>query len=180
MSGPYHTRYLSKVFNPFLFQEIVKLTLDKARQLQKELEFDTIAFSGMSGSAMAFILANELNCTLLAVRREKEASHFVSGSRNEVVEGFYDANKYLIVDDFISSGDTIRRIASKIHGVNKLSECVGILLYSDTRGYSSEVSLPYHKDGVKLYRPAMLDIEDAPYSYPLQRGMNNPLQVGIP
>lgn len=95
-----------------VFDSPRKLIRHLAKVITKsKLEFDTIAFRGMSGALVAPTLAYVLNKHLLVVRKDGETTH--SCHR---VEGNANARKVLIVDDFISSGSTVQSI---IDGINK-------------------------------------------------------------
>ncbi len=99
------------------------------------IEFDAIAFRGMSGAVIAPVLAAKLKKGLIAVRKSDENTHsYVK------VEGLRDA-RYLIVDDFVDSGHTIKTIIKEIkEWDNGKGVCVGLLLYN---GAGSSVSLAF-------------------------------------
>lgn len=127
------TVYLKHVFEPELFPKMVEKSITKAEQLKSELKFDTLAFSGMSGAAIAFILSHWLNIPLLCIRKKEENSHFRSSRPSCVCEGNLDAKRYLIVDDFISSGNTVNYIIESLAEEIPRAQCVGMLMYA---GYS--------------------------------------------
>jgi adenine/guanine phosphoribosyltransferase-like PRPP-binding protein len=124
--------YMRRVFQPALFSKIVDHTMGIAEQLHQEYKFDTIAFSGTSGAAMAFILSHKMGLPLLCVRKQEITSHYTNSGN--YLEGNIGARKYLIVDDFISSGETIRYIVSTIHKQKPATECVAILMYNQKMG----------------------------------------------
>jgi len=78
------------------------------RWQKKYGEFDAIAFRGMSGAMVAPILAHLLGKTLIMVRKG-ENCHSCHG-----VEGDAGADSYIIVDDFLSTGDTIEQIVTAV------------------------------------------------------------------
>lgn len=80
-----------------------------AQQVLEDYEFDTIAFRGMSGALIAPILALNLQKELILVRKPADDSH--SWFK---VEGNKDAQRYVIVDDFESSGKTKRTIIEAV------------------------------------------------------------------
>lgn len=89
--------------------------------------FDAIAFRGMSGAMVAPVVAARLNKTLIMVRKDGDGSH--SPQR---VEGDCEAARYIILDDLISRGDTVRTIQKTIHDkFNPAAVCVGIALWHD-------------------------------------------------
>ena len=90
---------------------------------KRKLKFDAIAFRGLSGAVVAPMVALALKKTLIAVRK--------SNSHGIKVCGDLGAQSYLIIDDFISSGVTIRKIVTGIDRAS-LNEptCVGVVLYA--------------------------------------------------
>jgi orotate phosphoribosyltransferase len=70
----------------------------------KDVEFDTVAFCGMSGAMFGPILAHLMNKEVLAVRKDEQRHSYYD------TEGHKRAARVLIVDDFRSSGNTMRRI----------------------------------------------------------------------
>ena len=120
------------------------------KRLHKKLKFDAVAFSGSSGCAIAFYVASKYCIPLIYVRKAKEESH---GSR---VECNYQGNirKYLIVDDFISSGNTIKYIRKTIkqHAGRNRTECpepVGIFVYDPC--YEEQDDAEESFDSLKIY-----------------------------
>jgi len=123
------TVYLSTIFDPDLFQRTVPKTIEAARRLKEEHNYDTIVFSGTSGDAMGFILGYSLHMPILCVRRG-ELSHYW-GYRHTLLEGNFGVGRYLIVDDFISGGDTVNRIIDTVSKENPNAECVAMLMYAE-------------------------------------------------
>lgn len=89
----------------------------------KNLSFDTIACSGVSGLLVVPRLCEILNKNILLVRKptEKRYSPFI-------YEGVIP-NKYLIIDDLVCSGQTIKHILKTIKEESAFSECVGFISY---------------------------------------------------
>lgn len=132
-----HTSYLGRVYNVSQFAKVVEQAIAMARQALRETKFDTIAFTGTSGAALAYILSNELGIPLICVRKKDDGSHFQNG-QNGRLEGNTAAERYLIVDDFICGGGTILDIIDTINKSIKKAKCVGILLYDYSRSHRSE------------------------------------------
>lgn len=126
--------YLHAVFEPTAYP----LTLNEAEKrvcnFHSETPFDAIAFTGISGAAIAFPLAAALNKPLICVRKKGVSTH----SHREV-EGYLDNGSYIIVDDFIVSGDTVDRIVQAIAEAGCMATPQAIYLYEPTSGeYSDE------------------------------------------
>jgi orotate phosphoribosyltransferase-like protein len=101
--------------------------------LRKKLEFDALAFTGSSGACIAFTMSVALNIPIIYVRKEDEKAHGQAIECNSTRR----IHKYLIVDDFIASGVTVKRIHAGIEldakeKSLKAPTCVGIYLYDST------------------------------------------------
>lgn len=120
--------YLSSVY----LTDNFSYTVDKATKIiskfRKRMPFEAIAFTGSSGAALAYPLSYKLKIPLIHIRKSIRDNHY--GSK---LEGLNDCASYIIVDDFINSGRTIKKIISEINKGNayKKSECVGIYLFDD-------------------------------------------------
>lgn len=130
-----YSSYLGVVFDIDRFQKLVPIVVQKAKDIMQKHPFDAIAFTGVSGAALAFILSYELKIPLICVRRDRNDGHHAKNSQMMVsyptlLEGALDAKKYLIVDDFISTGATTNRIIESINDFFNHGDCVAILLYS--------------------------------------------------
>ena len=97
--------------SPEEFSQKIKAAGAQILELRKKLMFDAIAFSGSSGAAIAFHLSIEHNIPIIYIRKQDEKSH---GLRVEANTQRLPIKKYLIVDDFICSGSTIKHIYSTI------------------------------------------------------------------
>jgi adenine/guanine phosphoribosyltransferase-like PRPP-binding protein len=123
------TSYLEHIFTPDVFPKTVDTSLKAAEKLRKETGFDTIAFSGISGAAIAFILSHWMDVPLLCVRKKGENSHFHNAG-GRILEGNVEGvRNYIIADDFIASGATCYHIIDSIRDGNSRARCVGMLMY---------------------------------------------------
>ena len=106
-----------------------------------KIKFDTIGFTGMSGSLVAPILAVRLKKKMLFVRKNPNFSH------GEKIEG-YLGGRVLVIDDFIETGKTIKRILNALEEVH--TECSAIILYN-TECSSREYKLPKKFRHIPIY-----------------------------
>jgi len=111
--------HLEKGLDPTKRQETVQICVN----ILKHYEFDAIAFRGLSGALFAPTVAMLMDKSLLAVRKDEQSHSF------RMVEGDHAAGRYVILDDFISSGETVRNIVEEIHNVMPWAQCIGILQY---------------------------------------------------
>lgn len=119
--------YLTNALHFDLVKKNVKGIVDRLKLLG--IEFDGIAFTGMSGALVAPLVADKMKKKLLMVRKEGDGSH---SSYN--VEGHRDIKRYIVLDDLVCTGTSIRNV---VKGVLKMRhnydlkglECVGVFCY---------------------------------------------------
>lgn len=91
--------------------------------------FDAIAFTGLSGSVIAGAVGLAMDKYLYCVRKDGENRH--SGYQ---CEGPGTGLRYVIIDDFISTGSTLRRIRNMVSAhTDNAAQCVGAYLWRDDR-----------------------------------------------
>ncbi len=88
-------------------KSIIQDTIDFLRP--RADQFDAIAFCGMSGALVAPSVADALDKHLIMVRKADDGSRHSSLPVEGILEG-----RYLILDDFISSGRTVKFIMAQI------------------------------------------------------------------
>ncbi len=119
--------------NPETWVTRMKRSSVKIEHLREEIGFDAIACCGSSGMMAAAVLSVALGVPVIYVRKANEKSHGSSVEANSVGQSI---SRYLIVDDFVASGNTLDRIVS---GIEKFAddhrmlrpECVGAFLYNE-------------------------------------------------
>lgn len=118
-----HSDYLRHA----LQTECRKTIIELAVQHLEGIDFDCIAFSGMSGALIAPSIADALNKHILIVRKREDSTH----SRFKVEGWMPEAFRYIIIDDMISTGDTIGRIIKTVNPKESDEiDLVGIYLYA--------------------------------------------------
>ena len=100
----------------------LKRRIDLAKKVLRTVEFDTLAFRGMSGAFLGPTLALRLNKSMILVRKEDDDSHSF-----HKVEGNKLASRYVIVDDFVCSGDTQKAIIDAVAKFAPDASFVGLL-----------------------------------------------------
>ena len=101
-------------------------------ELHEKFKFDFVVGTGSSGltilTAMHLVARKELPFALVYARKPNDDSHgcmleMLGTGRNMVPQS------YLVIDDFVSSGDTIRTIEATIDEKSK-AKCIGVLEYN--------------------------------------------------
>lgn len=127
-------------------------------RLMRETNADAIAVTGKSGQALAFATSMLIGFPLIVVRKPNDGSH--SWERVEGTEGV-EVKRYLVLDDFVSSGTTIRNIVGAIDNrahklmVGKVT-CVGVICYM--KKHSS-----IHDERCRIYEQGEVETADERY-----------------
>lgn len=119
--------------------------LEKAVADLKDVVFDAIAFTGMSGALFAPMLAFAMKKELIAVRKSSADTH-----SHTPIEGYIKSKRYIIVDDFVSSGTTILLVCEKVKNFATDGKLVGILTYYDNGIYNE--SAGFYNSGSRIFR----------------------------
>lgn len=124
-----HAEYLKSIFDVKLRNRTVAAIVKILKT--NRVKYDTIAVSGVSGITVGSMVAFHLKKRLAIVRKKSDVTHSwitVEHSPSSKTKGKF--SRYIIIDDLIDSGDTIKRV---LDGVAKErgddAECVGIVLY---------------------------------------------------
>jgi adenine/guanine phosphoribosyltransferase-like PRPP-binding protein len=88
----------------------------------KNRRFDSLAFRGLSGAVIAPPVALALHKNLIMVRKPEEPTH-----SDFPVEGNRSSKKYIIIDDFVSSGKTATSIIQAVTEFAPQAKCLGVL-----------------------------------------------------
>ena len=111
--------YLEEALRPVNRTEIINRTI----KYLKGIKFNSVVVSGASGLAIGPIIAYKLRKNLVIIRKPKEKTH-----SDDMVEGQL-GKSYIIIDDFIDTGATIRRILRTIAKDGQWAKCVGVYTY---------------------------------------------------
>lgn len=121
-----HCGYMSRAIEPKHVKRVLSRLVKLIRDWQKvNGPIDAIAFRGLSGSLMAPLLSYRTGIPMIAVRKPNDGSHSY-----KPVEGAYVIDgRYIIVDDFIDSGATVKVIVDAINGFEPSMKFIGTIEY---------------------------------------------------
>lgn len=124
--GSQHMRYM-------LDTTTLKIAVDNAVSFLSSYpkEYDSLAFTGLSGAVLAPAIALAVGKQLIAVRKPDDTNNH-AGQR---VEGNVDTKAYIIIDDLQASGTTARRVKAGIKKWAPKAKCLGVLELIDYGGY---------------------------------------------
>lgn len=121
--------YASKYAAPIV-RQYARIAAANIKRRMRETGADTIVVQGTSGVSVGFAALMSHGFPLVMVRKPEENSHGspVEGPREHRVK------RYIILDDFVDTGETVRRIAAKLNLLADNSgvvrpECVGVICY---------------------------------------------------
>lgn len=147
------TAYLDSIYqSPLQYKRLIDKIADQLMALKKKKSFGALAFRGTSGAALAYPLSAQLNIPIICVRKPTEVSHGykIEGTQRNV-------RKYVIIDDFMESGKTIKAILKEIDKKSDWTndgkaECVGIILYNVRYdGRWDKAFITYKKKKIPIY-----------------------------
>jgi len=99
--------HLQKLLEPTSLKQVVANCANAIKSYGLD-KFDAIAVSGTSGTLVGGILSLELGKPLIVVYQNATRYSPVGA------QGAYSNKRYIIVDDFVFSGKTVRLIASEV------------------------------------------------------------------
>lgn len=122
-----HASYLGKAFSRKELTAVIKRGKDFLKNIEAdETTVDCIAVRGVSGVAVGPILAYLCKKGIAIIRKNRQDNH--SGN---YLESPFRVKNYIIVDDFVSSGETIYAITEIMKKKHPYSKCVGIFQYNN-------------------------------------------------
>lgn len=139
LSGGYATRYRMAAV-----RKRAEYAARAINKLMAETGATSVVVHGNSGVSCGFaaLMLSDVDFNIVLLRKDNDNSH---GSPIEGPEGHF-LERYLILDDFVSTGATMNRIRDKIIMLHKQSnpfedapECVGVVLY----GYHTSGSFQF-------------------------------------
>jgi orotate phosphoribosyltransferase-like protein len=137
--------YLEVVTTTDGLRNCVDMLVRKIRK--SKIQFSAIAFRGMSGSLVGPTVALRLKKEFLMVRKEEARTH-----SEHKVEGTISVTDqtYIIVDDFISSGNTVRETINQIKDVLPNAKCLAVFTYKPKSNSYSELNMSGYPEPIPV------------------------------
>lgn len=124
-SHKYMSSYLDLVYNTKTTAITLSRGVECLRLLRRHLPFEAIAFRGSSGAALAYPAGIALAPDVGLIHIRKDPGH-----TGTYYEGVYGVKRYVIVDDFVSEGETVAEIVHNTKANNPDAVCVAVVLYA--------------------------------------------------
>jgi adenine/guanine phosphoribosyltransferase-like PRPP-binding protein len=123
----YVVDHVDRVFRADLISKLIPAACRELKRMEAEgMQIDAIAFRGMSGCLFAAPLAARMRKPMIMVRKTCANCGTHQSHTCAVVEGDRNAKTYVIVDDFVASGATVRAIKEAITEWSQAT-CVGVM-----------------------------------------------------
>ncbi len=134
--------YLTHALNPVGRKTIVRRIVSAIKK--SGVSFNAVACRGVSGLVIAPIIAHYFNKPLVVVRKPGELSQDnCHGFEQIEVSSSKILQYYIIIDDLVSSGETIGTIVDDIktsdQDIIKQANCAGVFLYESQVQTWSEI-----------------------------------------
>lgn len=128
MSNVYHASYHRHLHKPD--ELLVAAKWVKTELARRAPDAQAIVARGMSGVVVASVASALTGLPLVIVRKPEDKHH----SCAEVQGPNNFTGPYIVVDDFIASGETMHAIMDACNAAD-CGQCVGIFLYDDIDNY---------------------------------------------
>ncbi len=147
-----HAPWLAHSIQPDLLQKVIP----RARHILRKYSFDAIAFRGVSGALTAPTLAYLLKKNVLAVRKIQDDGTLEDTHSSHTVEGSSNTLRYVIVDDFVSTGRTVAAILNAMRHFAPSTRCIGVLEVEGILDVNNYRSFSAHTDKEVIRRKGHL------------------------
>lgn len=138
MRALYSGGYSEHQYSAAALRDKAQLVAAAIPRLLKKFDADCIVVTGKSGHSVAFAALMLIDYPLCVVRKESDQSH---GTSVEGPDGL-QVNRYIILDDFVASGTTVRNCVKTMHANNRYKvECAAVVEYSSDGHGVSHVEL---------------------------------------
>jgi len=105
----------------------------QAKRVLKHQSYDALVGTGLSGTMVVPLLAHLLKKRFAIVRKEDDRS---THSSHRIEGNLEVGDRWIFVDDFVSSGDTRDRVIGQMNFmVEETLEYVGQYMYNDVTAY---------------------------------------------
>jgi adenine/guanine phosphoribosyltransferase-like PRPP-binding protein len=127
-------------------------TIEMAVECLSKFDFDTIVVTGVSGLLLGPIVAHLMGKNIAVIRKHSETSHSANRIEGEL------GKRYVILDDFICTGDTVIKIKREIAGKLSGAVCVGLYSYFPETYHN-------HEHAIRKHRIAGVECLNKPFGY---------------
>lgn len=133
--------YHNTSFDRDKLRSVTEQMVNYIKKMRKAgFKVEALAFTGLSGCALAFGILSRIDIPLIYVRKDNEDSH---GRPIEATPGTYES--YVFIDDLISTGRTVKRVRNKL--LEKGLMCEAVLSYMPSE-VDPHINVPVYNLGL--------------------------------
>lgn len=114
-------------------------TFELTIECLSKFDFDTIVVTGVSGLLIGPVVAHMMGKKIAVIRKEDDGSH-----SSDTIEGEI-GDRYVIIDDFICTGTTVKRMKARMKSTCPRAVCVGLYSYYPETYSSKQTCIDKHK-----------------------------------
>ncbi|MCF6367177.1 MAG: orotidine-5'-phosphate decarboxylase [Bacteroidales bacterium] len=142
--SPFYFDLRDMISHPEILSGIVDLLVDEVQ----DLDFDYVTGIPYTALPIATLVADILDKPLIYIRKEEKAY----GTKNSIIGKFEEGNKCLVIDDLITTGESLFETAEKFR-----KEGLEIIDFAVIIDRSNNISEKIKKTGCKLHSLIKLD-----------------------
>ena len=128
-----YSTYLHPVLSIEARKSIINFVIDSLNNIKN---YDVILVSGASGLLVGPIVSHLLEKPIGIIRKTQDGEPRHSW---RVYEGIEYYGKYVIVDDLVDSGETLKRIVDVSESRNPSAKCAGLIMYNQSNCYNDKI-----------------------------------------
>lgn len=139
--------HLTLITDPRTLPTIINKTTEAIKDRRWANEADVVVFSGYSGAMVGGAVCAATGQYPAIVRKVNDEGGDHGKDHGDRIEGAGGDYSYIILDDFISSGATIRRIYEEMKTYRPDAKCVGVVLWWSSNSWNTTFTF---KDGHRV------------------------------
>jgi orotate phosphoribosyltransferase len=145
----YHPSYKRGMFDRREFLRVLDLLEYEVPRKMHEWKAEAVAVTGTSGVAIAWGLLARIDFPIIHIRKRGESSH---GSMIEAPNNMRRPRQYLILDDFVCTGESVSKI---IRELEPYAKCVGFIGY-----HGNKSSTDHHIEAIRNFTEQYIPVHN--------------------
>lgn len=158
MTPVIRSEYLGCVYDVKKRKEMVSYAVKQLKAIADLFEF--FVFRGTSGLLMGPEIAGRLSKPFAVIRKTTDNAHYSREFEGTFIRG----GRYIIIDDFIYTGETIHKITEVVSEVDDSIIFVGAYLYKPNMCEGNMIDAGFEEKYINCIGPFLLNWDNDPLS----------------